>query len=98
MTLLLFVQGLQSCCPIRKEYIVLPSVADCLTDPPPTLEPVIATVDESCPEHFALCLDVDAGLVWEANYRLTRRWMSEAWTRCSAPDAGADGGVVDGGF
>lgn len=57
--------------------------------------PVHATVDNTCPVQFVVCLDVDAGMTLEHNTKTNRRWMKETWIRCSA-----DGGArsLDGGM
>ena len=97
VTLPLFVLALGSSCLIPKEYVYLPAKTSCLQEPPPKLRPVVATMDESCPLEFSLCLSVDAGLDFEHNLELQKRWMSEAWIRCGVLSS-ADGGVPDGGF
>lgn len=79
---------------VKIEY--LPASTSCLTEPPPVERDVNATVDDSCPAQFSLCLDAKAGQDLEHNIRAFRRYNKEMWIRCSAP---ADGGtLLDGGL
>ena len=95
-TLLLFAIVSASCSLCRSyceehpvtKYVYLPPTSSCLSEAPFVEQPVQATVDETCPSQFALCLSVDAGLALEHNIRGHRRWEKEAWIRC-----GVDGGT-----